>query len=120
MASSSSCGRPRSPEPIVMGPAPPDRRARAPAGHHDPDLPSPTARAHPAVGEHDPESGPFPERTLPGRGVDQYGSSSFLARSSMFSGGQFWMSLLQWSPIVDRTSLLSFRALRPQFELGTR
>ena len=44
--------------------------------------------------------------------------SSFLAISSIFSGGQPGMSIPSRSPIEDKTSLISFSDLRPK--LGVR
>ena len=47
--------------------------------------------------------------------VCQKGSSSFFAISSMFSGGQFGISMPRCRPIWASTSLISFRDLRPKF-----
>src|SRR5579863_5748085 len=45
----------------------------------------------------------------------QYGSSRRFASSSMFSGGQFGISMPRWSPICASTSLISLSDLRPKF-----
>src|SRR3546814_9786955 len=52
---------------------------------------------------------PLPGQMPCARGEAQYGSSRRLASSSMFSGGQLGISMPRWRPMVESTSLISFK-----------